>query len=347
MNNNNNNKSKIRQIRKNEHIKYFLQSNYKNNNYFDNIILQNNSLPEINFNEINTTYNFLDKNISFPLMINAITGGTEEAAKINKSLANIARKYNIPIAVGSQSLALKSSEHHNSYKIVRNIIRNEIVISNLSARSSYEDIIKVIDMIDADAVQLHLNVPQEICMKEGDRNFKGILKNIEDIVKKLNKPVIVKEVGFGISKQTANQLINVGVEYIDIGGKGGTNFIEIEDLRNYEHNFYEFYSWGIPTAASLIQCCSINSNLNIICSGGITKAEEIVKSLCIGANIVGISGLLLKELLSNGYESCEKLMDDIIYKTKIIMLLVGAKDINELKNIPYIVKGELKELINI
>jgi isopentenyl-diphosphate delta-isomerase len=345
--NNNISKFKMRQIRKNEHIKYFLESNHKNNNYFQDIILQNNSLPEIDFNEIDTNCKFLNKNISFPLMINAITGGTEEAAEINESLAKLAKKFNIPIAVGSQSLALKSSEHHNSYKIVKDIIENGIVISNLSAKKSYEDIIKVMDMLKADAVQLHLNVPQEICMKEGDRNFKGILKNIENIVQKISKPVIVKEVGFGISKQAAKQLLNVGVEYIDIGGKGGTNFIEIEDLRNHEHNFSQLYSWGIPTTASLIQCCSINSNLNIICSGGITKSEEIIKSLCIGANIVGISGLILKELLSNGYKSSEKLLQDIIYKTKIIMLLVGAKDIDELRNIPYIVKGELKDLINI
>lgn len=331
-------------LRKNQHLKQFLKSKHVNDNGFKDIILQNNSLPEIDFDEIDLSTTFLGKKIDAPILINAITGGTEEALQINRDLAKIALKYNIPIAVGSQSLALKSEESYKSYSVVRDIVGNGIVISNLGAGRNLEDVIKAMDIIKADAIQLHLNVAQEICMKEGDRNFKGLLKNISEVSHAIEKPVIVKEVGAGISKDVAFKLMNTGIKYIDVSGKGGTNFIEIEDRRNTDKDFSEFYSWGIPTASSLIQCCSIDSDLKIICSGGITKAEEIVKSLCVGAKIVGISGAILKVLMTEGYEECEKFVADLLYKIKVYMLLLGAKDITKLRGTTYFLKGELKEV---
>lgn len=331
-------------LRKNQHLEQFLKSEHINENGFKDIILQNNSLPEIDFNEIDLSTAFLNKEIGAPILINAITGGTEEAFKINRDLARIAAKYNIPIAVGSQSLALKSEETHKSYSVVREIIGDGIVISNLGAGRSLEEVIKVMDIVKADAIQLHLNVAQEICMKEGDRNFKGLLKNISEVSHAMGKPVIVKEVGAGISKEVAFKLMNAGIKYIDIGGKGGTNFIEIEDRRNNEIDFSEFYSWGIPTAASLIQCCSIDSDLKVICSGGITKADEIVKSLCVGAKIVGVSGAILKVLMTEGYEECEKFVENLLYKIKVYMLLLGARDITKLRGMTYFLKGELREV---
>lgn len=325
----------VSQNRKREHIKYFLNSKSNNNNQFDKIILQNNSLPEIDFSQIDTKVNFLGKTLNFPLVINAITGGFDEAIDINKQLGLLAKKYNIAIAVGSQSIAIKNDRCDDSYKIVREVCKNGVVLSNLGANCKLENAQKAVDMLDADGIQLHLNCAQEIFMYEGDRNFKGILKNIENIVHKLGKPVIVKEVGFGISKSVAEKLYNVGVKYIDIGGKGGTNFIEIENLRTNTDKYEEFYDWGISTAQSLCQCVGVNENLNIICSGGITRADEIVKSLCVGAKIVGISGIILKKLLLDGYKEAQKYLSDLVEKTKIMMLLVGAENVDELKNIPY------------
>jgi isopentenyl-diphosphate delta-isomerase len=338
-------KRQIRSSRKKEHIHNFLQSDFQSDNYFKYIYLEHNALPEIDFNDIDSSCNFLGKTISFPLMINAMTGGFDKAVEINKSLASIAEKLNIPMAVGSQAIAVEDKDYEASFKVVREVLKEGLVISNINAFATVDQVSRAIDMIQADGVQIHLNPAQEICMSEGDRNFKGVLKNIENIVKKIHKPVIVKEIGFGISNEVAKKLLEVGVNYIDIGGRGGTNFIQIESERNETFRFEELYQWGIPTALSLLECRALSRDLKIVCSGGMKTAEEIVKALCVGADMIGISGPILKVLLEGGYEAVEKYIENIIYKSKVIMFLLGKKNLEELKAVPYRVKGELKELL--
>lgn len=250
------------------------------------------------------------------------------------------------MAVGSQTIALRDRGSHNSFKVVRERVGEEgVVIANLSGHASLEDVKFAIDLIKADGIQLHLNPAQELVMKEGDREFKGVLKNIEDIVSNVERPVIVKEVGFGISKEVAQRLYDVGVRYIDVSGKGGTNFIEIEDRRDDEIDFRDIYSWGIPTALSLIQCRSISEDLTLISSGGIRTSLDILKSLILGANVVGIGGRILREVIEGGQERANKYMEGLTYKLKVLMLLTGSKNIQELKKVPYKVKGELKDLL--
>ena len=336
----------FRKDRKKQHIEEYLKSSYKNSTMFQDIYIEHNSLPELNLNEIDTKVEFLGKNVDYPLMINAITGGTEFSWEINRNLSKLAKKYNIPMAVGSQTIALKDSNSYDSFKIVRETIGEDgVVIANLNSHASLEDVKFAINLIDADAIQLHLNPAQELVMKEGDRDFRGILDNIGKIVSNIEKPVIVKEVGFGISKDVAEKLYNIGVKYIDISGSGGTNFIEIEDRRNNEMDFRDMYSWGIPTALSLIQCRSIDESIHIISSGGIKTSLDIIKSLIIGADIVAISGAILKHLVEDGIVETDKYISELIYKLKILMLLTGNRTIEELKNTPYKVIGELKDLI--
>ena len=336
----------FRKDRKKQHIEEYLKSSYKNSTMFQDIYIEHNSLPELNLNEIDTKVEFLGKNVDYPLMINAITGGTEFSWEINRNLSKLAKKYNIPMAVGSQTIALKDSNSYDSFKIVRETIGEDgVVIANLNSHASLEDVKFAINLIDADAIQLHLNPAQELVMKEGDRDFRGILDNIGKIVSNIEKPVIVKEVGFGISKDVAERLYNIGVRYIDISGSGGTNFIEIEDRRNNEMDFRDMYSWGIPTALSLIQCRSIDESIHIISSGGIKTSLDIIKSLIIGADIVAMSGAILKHLVEDGIVETDKYISELIYKLKILMLLTGNRTIEELKNTPYKVIGELKDLI--
>ncbi|WP_202711548.1 type 2 isopentenyl-diphosphate Delta-isomerase [Sporosalibacterium faouarense] len=330
-----------RKLRKKQHIEMFLKTSSNNSTGFEDIILENNSLPEMDFDTIDTSCTFLGKKLDYPIIINAITGGFDEGIKINLQLARLAKRYNLAMAVGSQTIAIDSSEY-KSFEIVREVMEDKVVIGNLSANSPYKNVLKAIEMIEADGIQLHLNVPQEMCMKEGDRNFKGILSNIKYISENTSVPVIVKEVGFGMSKKVAEKLFDVGINYIDIGGKGGTNFIAIEDERDENMDFSEFHSWGIPTAESLIKCREISRELNIITSGGITKAEEIVKSLCLGSKMIGISGIILRKLIKEGYESAERFLNDLLYKVKMIMIFVGSETIDELQHIPVIIGGELK-----
>lgn len=338
--------SETRSLRKKEHIDYFLKSSFYGDNYFKYIYLEHNSLPEIDFNEIDTKCSFLGKTIDFPVMINAMTGGFTGAVDINSNLARLAKEFNIPMAVGSQAIAMADESKESSFKIVRQILKDGVVISNINAFAEVSDVLRTVDMIQADAVQIHLNPAQEIVMPEGDRNFKGLLNNIENIVKKVDRPVIVKEIGFGISRETARKLIEVGVEYIDIGGRGGTNFIKIESERNHEVDFKELFDWGIPTALSLLECRALSKDLKIICTGGMRSADEIVKALCAGADMIGISGGFLRELINGGYEGAHKYLQNILYKSRVIMLLLGKKNIEELRTVPFRIKGELKELLD-
>lgn len=336
----------MRKYRKTEHIENFLRSTYVGDPLFSDIFLYNDSLPEINYDEIDTSLNFLDKKVKFPLMINAMTGGSDLSEEINRSLANVAAEYDLPMAVGSQTIALEDKDSRKSFEIVREIIKDGIVISNLSGFASTEDAKLAVDLLRADAIQIHLNPAQELVQVEGERNFCGILNNIEKIVNTSEVPVIVKEVGFGMSQKTVKKLHDVGVKYVDISGYGGSNFFEIENLREPNADISDLFSWGIPTALSLIEAKKLAyDDMYLIASGGIKTSVDIVKSLCIGADMTAISGEILSYIVRGGYEYTLRYIDGLMEKTKMLMMLNGAKNISELQKVDYKVTGKLRELL--
>ncbi len=336
----------MRKYRKTEHIENFLRSTYVGDPLFSDIFLYNDSLPEINYDEIDTSLNFLNKKVKFPLMINAMTGGSDLSEEINRSLANVAAEYDLPMAVGSQTIALEDKDSRKSFEIVREIIKDGIVISNLSGFASPEDAKLAVDLLRADAIQIHLNPAQELVQVEGERNFCGILNNIEKIVNNSEVPVIVKEVGFGMSQKTVKKLHDVGVKYVDISGFGGSNFFEIENLREPNADISDLFSWGIPTALSLIETKKLAyDDMYLIASGGIKTSVDIVKSLCIGADMTAISGEILSYIVRGGYEYTLRYIDGLIEKTKMLMMLNGAKNISELQKVDYKVTGKLRELL--
>ena len=336
----------MRKYRKTEHIENFLRSTYVGDPLFSDIFLYNDSLPEINYDEIDTSLNFLNKKVNFPLMINAMTGGSDLSEEINRSLANVAAEYDLPMAVGSQTIALEDKDSRKSFEIVREIIKDGIVISNLSGFASPEDAKLAVDLLRADAIQIHLNPAQELVQVEGERNFCGILNNIEKIVDTSEVPVIVKEVGFGMSQKTVKKLHDVGVKYVDISGFGGSNFFEIENLREPNADISDLFSWGIPTALSLIETKKLAyDDMYLIASGGIKTSVDIVKSLCIGADMTAISGEILSYIVRGGYEYTLRYIDGLMEKTKMLMMLNGAKNISELQKVDYKVTGKLRELL--
>ena len=337
----------MRKNRKKEHVENYLRTSFKGDNLFDDVYLEHNALPELNLSDINTKINFLGKTIDYPIIINAMTGGAEFATEINRDLALLSKEFKIPMAVGSETILLCEDDVcKESFKVVRENIGDEgVVIANLSGHASVDDAKIAMDVISGDAIQIHLNVAQELAMDEGDRDFKGIINNIEAIVKNIDKPVIVKEIGFGISKDVAKRLYDIGVKYIDISGHGGTNFMEIENLRNRNIDLTELFSWGIPSALSLIKCKELPQDIKIISSGGIRTATDIVKSIVLGAELAGISGEILSYLVHGGYDNTKEYLDGITYKIKMIMLLMGKKNIFELRNSKYKITGQLKELL--
>ena len=196
-----------------------------------------------------------------------------------------------------------------------------------------------------EAIELHLNPLHELVMEEGDRDFRGIGENICEIVKKSPVPVIVKEVGFGLSGSVVSRLSEYGVEIVDIAGSGGTNFVEIEDLRFGNYGYDELRGVGNPGAYATITSRKAAPSLYIIGSGGIRTALDLVKSLVIGSDLTSISGEILSYLLYGSYDNADNYLESIVYKTRLIMCALGAKNISELRKIPYRVTGRLRELM--
>lgn len=335
----------MRENRKDEHIENYLKSVYEGDNLLSNLYVEYNALPELSFDQINTETEIFGKKVSFPLIINAMTGGTDTTEEINENLARLAKEYNIAMAVGSQRVALEKDECIKSFTVVRDILGEDgIVLGNLSGNSNLEEVKAAAAMIDADAMQLHINPVHELIMQEGDRDFTGTLDNVAEIVNGFDGKIVIKEVGFGLSKGVIHRLYNKGVRIVDIAGHGGTNFVEIENNRRFDRDYDEFYSWGIPTGKILVDMKDKPEDLFMISSGGIKTGNDIAHSFILGADFVGISGEILSYLMFGGYDSVKDYIEALIDKTKIAMLLMGAKDLKELRNIPYRVTGRLKEL---
>ncbi|MFA6456316.1 MAG: type 2 isopentenyl-diphosphate Delta-isomerase, partial [Bacteroidota bacterium] len=218
-----------------------------------------NALPEIDRSEVDTSAVFLGKKLSFPLMISCMTGGYKEAEKINRDLAEVCEEFQIAMGVGSQRQAMEDSTYHSSFSIARIAAPTIPLIGNIGAAEvaklkDVSPVLKLAELIRADAFAVHLNPLQEFLQPEGNTDFRGVLKGIEMLVKKLPIPVIVKEIGAGISWSVAERLANVGVRYIDVAGAGGTSWAGVEILRRSKddrEHWNPFWDWGIRTADAL------------------------------------------------------------------------------------------------
>lgn len=333
-----------RRERKDQHIENYLKTSDHNDALFSDIYLDHNSLSEVNFDEIDTSVEFLGKKISMPLMVNAMTGGGEASADINEDLSSICKSLNIPMAVGSQTIGLADSEAEESFSLIKE--KDLVRIGNLGCERPIDDFKKAVEMIDAHAIQVHLNVAQELFMPEGDKDFRGYFDNIKDLNSNLEVPIIVKETGNGLSKAVSKKLIDAGVKYLDVAGCGGTNFIEIEDMRDFESDYKEFYNWGVPTAKAIIDARSLSDEVFIIGSGGIKNAVDLAKAIIIGADMGAVSGEALRYLLLGGYDACYEYLKEMNHRLKIVMALLGVKNIEELKKVDYKITGRLKELVD-
>lgn len=333
-----------RRERKDTHIENYLRSKSKESTLLDNVYIEHNAISDVSLNEIDTSIDFMGKKIAMPLMVDAMTGGGSSSVSINEDLSSICETLNIPMAVGSESIAIADEESRESFELVK--YKEDLFrVGNLGFERDFDDFVFARDLIEAHAMQVHLNLAQELVMKEGDNSYHSSLSLITRLVKEFPYPIIVKETGSGISKAVAKKLVNAGVKYIDVAGKGGTNFIEIEDLRDFEVDYSDLYDWGIPTAKSIIDVRSVSNDIFIIASGGIKTAMDVVKSIIIGADMAAMSGEVLNYLLHGGYDACESFLKEINLKIKIIMALLGVRTIDQLKKVDYKLVGELKELI--
>jgi isopentenyl-diphosphate Delta-isomerase len=357
---NNDSEDFVEQIkrRKREGIEIPLTENVqgkKNSTYLEYVKLFHNALPEIDYDEIDLSTQFLNKSFSAPLIIDSMTGGTDEAFLINKRLGQIAEKYGLGMGLGSQRAGLKSEKLIESYSIARNVAPNAFLIANiggaqLSDGLSTVDVIKIIKMIDADALAIHLNPLQELIQPEGEPRFKGILQRISNLVQDIEIPIIVKEVGSGISADVALRLEKSGVRSINVAGSGGTSWAGIEKIRADQHNEYIksrlgelFWDWGIPTALSIL-LVSRSVKIPIIASGGLRNGLEIAKCMILGSNLCAMAFPFLKRA-AQSEEELEKFTQSILSEIRSTMFLLGTKDIGSLKNTRYILIDKLASVL--
>ncbi|MFA9556128.1 type 2 isopentenyl-diphosphate Delta-isomerase [Evansella sp. AB-rgal1] len=332
-----------RSKRKLEHISHALQTGQTRSSGFDDIMFLHQSLPNIDVEDVSLTTSIGELVLSSPLFINAMTGGGGKGTEmINSQLAEIANHFGLPMAVGSQMSAIRNPLEAASFKIVRKKHPNGILFANIGSEATVDQAKKCVDMIEADALQIHLNVIQELVMPEGDRNFHGALDRIELISKELSVPVIVKEVGYGMNKETVVKLYNAGVSIVDIGGFGGTNFSKIEDKRR-EKSLSIFHEWGIPTVVSIAEAKHSPFPVTVIGSGGIQTSLDIAKSIALGANAAGMAGNILRIAKEDGVEGAVTYIEDVLEELKMIMTAVGAKKINDLQKAPLLIFNRTKE----
>lgn len=299
------------------------------------------ALPELNYAEIDTRAQFLSKELALPLLISSMTGGTEEAARINQRLANAAQEHGLAMGVGSQRAAIEDSKAEDSFKM-RQYAPDIALLANLGAvQLNYgyglEECQRAVDMIEADALILHLNGLQEVLQPEGQKNFAGLLEKIERICAKLEVPVIAKEVGWGIGAETAKILVNAGVAVIDVAGAGGTSWSQVEMHR--AENRYQaelaatFVDWGIPTADAVREIHETLPDTVLIASGGLRTGLDAAKCIALGASLAGMAGPFLKPA-SESAAALDETIKLITAQLRATMFACGAANLEALRRTP-------------
>ncbi len=324
---------------------------------FDRWDFSHNALPELNLSDIDSSTVFLRKKIALPFIISSMTGGYAKAERINRQLAEVCVQKKIAMGIGSQRQALENMQYHRSFLVARETGPDIPIFGNIGASEvanlrDISPIARLIDLIQADGFAVHLNPLQELLQVEGNTNFRGVLDGIELLAKSLPVPIIVKEIGAGISADVARRLVDVGVKIIDIAGAGGTSWAGVEILRGRNERAKKkrgdrirkekiksacteiFWDWGIPTVDALKSAFLLKSespSLKVIASGGISNGVDCAKSIALGADFIASAMSILQALASGGTEAVVELINQWEWELKSAMFLTGSCSIAELQ----------------
>lgn len=333
--------------RKSDHIQINLENDVDSSlsSGFEQFSFVHNALPEIDLKDVDTSIFFLSKKLNSPMMISSMTGGTPESHAINLTLARAAAHFGIAMGVGSMRAGFDDPDALKTFH-VRDVAPDILIFANIGAVQlnygfTLDHCEQAVNSIDADGLILHLNPLQEALQPEGNTNFSGLLTKIEKICAHLDKPVIVKEVGWGISEKVARQLCNAGVSAIDVAGAGGTSWSQVEMYRSDNESLKQiaagFRSWGIPTSESIQLLRSSVPTIPIMASGGLKNGIDLAKSIALGADLGGFAGQFLRAAVLSE-QALYSLIDQINKQLIIAMFAAGAVDIAALKKTPLIRK---------
>lgn len=337
----------VSRSRKDDHVRLATEQadRRQGGNDFDAVTFIHQALRASDLANVTTRTTVFEAPWQSPIFINAMTGGTASTGEINAQLARVARETETPIASGSMSRVLNYPEVADTYRVLRTENPDGIVFANLSANTDLDGARRVIELVEADAIQIHINSAQEVVMPEGDRTFSHWAGNIEQLVNALDVPVIVKEVGFGVSRETLHDLLELGVTAVDVSGRGGTNFARIENSRRERQRFGAFDEWGLSTPTSLLDIASQANEqaVTVFASGGVRRPLDVARALALGADAVGVAGGFLHTLQRDGEEG---LIDEIrAWRDELIAIqaLLGAHKPKDLHDTSILLTGDVRE----
>jgi isopentenyl-diphosphate delta-isomerase len=334
----------VHQERKSEHIRINLEQDvaFKGlSTGFDRYRFLHCALPGLDLRNIETSVDLLGRQLGAPLIISSMTGGTPEAQSINFRLAEAAQNACLAMGLGSQRAAIEDPDLADTYR-VRHVAPDILLLANLGAvQLNYgyglDECRRAVEMVQADALILHLNPLQEALQPKGNTNFADLLPKIETICRALAVPVVVKEVGWGISEQVARQLADAGVAAVDVAGAGGSSWSQVEMHRAGTERRRKvaaaFVDWGLPTAESLLMVRQGAPELPVIASGGIRNGIEVAKAVALGAAACGVAGPFL-HAASESTAAVAELIDVLIDQLRTAMFAAGARDIAMLRTTP-------------
>ena len=330
------------QVRKADHLRICIDEDVQFrqvSNGLDRYRFAHCCLPELNRDDIDLSTRFLGKSLAAPLLISSMTGGTEQAKLINERLAAIAQHYGLAMGVGSQRVAVENPQLKSTFS-VRAIAPDILLLANLGAvQLNYDygldQCQRVVDWLEADALILHLNPLQECIQSRGDTNFRGLLTKIEQLCQRLSLPVIVKEVGNGISAPMAQRLMAAGVAAIDVAGAGGTSWAKVEGQRAQDAKQRRlgqtFADWGLPTAECIASIRQVAPTAPLIASGGLRNGLEVAKAIALGADLAGLAWPFLKAA-DESEAALVELTEILIAEITTTLFCTGAANLTELRD---------------
>jgi len=335
--------------RKADHVRICLEEDVERKGTgLEWVRLIHNALPEIDWDDIDTSAEVLGKRLDFPLVISAMTGGYPGATELNRLLAKAAEERGIAMGLGSMRAMIEDGSLDETYA-VRDVAPKTLLLGNIGIPQvtslDFESVFDVMERAQVDAVAIHLNALQEATQREGEPIFSGALEAIRRFCSESRWPVIVKETGGGISRETATALVGVGVRWIDVAGFGGTSFAAVEAYRSQSRLgkalAESLGGWGVPTAASIVEAASVGK-ARILASGGIRNGIDVAKCLALGATAAGMASPLLKASVK-GEGALNEALDLVEKQTRAAMFLTGSRTVRELQSVNLIVEGWLRD----